>query len=59
MSVPTREYGLIALAKLATRFGASSENIHMLIRRYMAHMNLELQQRSVEFSKLLQTNDLK
>jgi hypothetical protein len=59
MSIPTREYGLIALAKLATRFTASMEHIHVLIRRYVAHMNLELQQRSVEFSKLLQNDELK
>jgi AP-1 complex subunit gamma-1 len=59
MSIQTREYGLVALAKLTTRFGSSLENIDGLIRRYTAHMNLELQQRSVEFSKLLQTSDLK
>jgi AP-1 complex subunit gamma-1 len=59
MSIQTREYGLIALAKLATRFSSSTEHIHALIRRYGAHMNLELQQRAVEFSKLLQNDELK
>jgi AP-1 complex subunit gamma-1 len=59
MSVPTRNYGLTALAKLATRFTSLTEHTHALIRRYGAHMNLELQQRSVEFSKLLQNDELK
>ena len=55
----TREYGLTAIAKLATRFEQNAERIHALIRNYMAHMNLELQQRSVEYSNVLLKNGLK
>ncbi|KAL3123759.1 hypothetical protein niasHT_009972 [Heterodera trifolii] len=59
LTVPTREYGLTALAKLSTRFDSHAEQIHALIRQYSAHMNLELQQRSVEFSRLLSKDELR
>jgi AP-1 complex subunit gamma-1 len=60
MTVPTREYGLTALAKLVTRFeGDGVARIQALIRLYSAHMNLELQQRAVEYSRLLIKDDLK
>jgi AP-1 complex subunit gamma-1 len=59
MTLSSREFGLTALAKLVTRFDRSSERIHALIRQYTAHMNLELQQRSVEYARLLLKNDLK
>lgn len=55
----TRQYGLTALAKLVTRFEAGSERINALIRRYSSHMNLELQQRAVEYTRLLLKDDLK
>uniref|UniRef100_A0A914BUG5 AP-1 complex subunit gamma n=1 Tax=Acrobeloides nanus TaxID=290746 RepID=A0A914BUG5_9BILA len=58
-SIITKEYGVIALAKLATRFTSNVERIQALIRNYQAHMNLELQQRSVEFSNLLRLDELK
>lgn len=59
MSIASREFGLTALAKLVTRFEASAERIHALIRQYTAHMNLELQQRSVEYARLLLKDELK
>ncbi|KAI3420317.1 hypothetical protein GPALN_003627 [Globodera pallida] len=59
LTVPTREYGLTALAKLVTRFDSLTERIHAIIRQYSAHMNLELQQRSVEYSRVLGKDDLK
>lgn len=59
MTISTREYGLTALAKLVTRFETCSDKIHALIRRYSSHMNLELQQRSVEYTRLLLKDDLK
>ncbi|KAI6203425.1 AP-1 complex subunit gamma [Aphelenchoides besseyi] len=59
MSIQTREYALVALAKLATRFHSTNEEIHALIRRYMPNINLELQQRAVEFGQILKNSDLK
>lgn len=59
MTVITREYGLTALAKLVTRFDVCNESIAALIRLYSAHMNLELQQRAVEYSHLLLKDDIK
>uniref|UniRef100_A0A915MET7 AP-1 complex subunit gamma n=1 Tax=Meloidogyne javanica TaxID=6303 RepID=A0A915MET7_MELJA len=59
MSISSREFGLTALAKLFTRFENCSERIHALVRQYSANMNLELQQRSVEYARLLLKNDLR
>lgn len=59
MSIPTREYGLTALAKLVTRFESGVDRVQALIRSHTAHMHLELQQRSVEFNRLLGNEELK
>lgn len=59
MTISTREYGLTALAKLLTRFDTGAERIQAIIRRYSSHMNLELQQRAVEYTRLLIKDDLK
>jgi len=59
MTITTREYGLTALAKLVTRFESCAEKIRALIRHYSAHMNLELQQRSVEYTHILLKDDMK
>lgn len=60
LTVQTREYGLTALAKLVTRFESDSvARIHALIRQYSAHMHLELQQRAVEYARLLDKDELK
>jgi hypothetical protein len=59
MSIACREFGLTALAKLFTRFENCFERIHALIRQYSANINLELQQRSVEYAGLLLKDDLR
>ncbi|KAL7074537.1 hypothetical protein ACQ4LE_006347 [Meloidogyne hapla] len=59
MSIASREFELTALAKLFTRFESCSERIHALVRQYSANMNLELQQRSVEYARLLLKDDLR
>lgn len=53
LSVATKEFGLTALGKLADRLESQTERIYSLIRQYTIHMNLELQQRSVEFGVVL------
>ncbi|KAF7634102.1 AP-1 complex subunit gamma [Meloidogyne graminicola] len=59
MSIASKEFGLTALAKLFTRFETCSERIHALVRQYSANMNLELQQRSVEYARFLLKDDLR
>ncbi|KAK0424372.1 hypothetical protein QR680_008643 [Steinernema hermaphroditum] len=58
-TVITKAYAMMALAKLATRFGNTSDRIGALVRQHQGHLNLELQQRSVEFTNLLRKDDLK
>ncbi|VDM55893.1 unnamed protein product [Angiostrongylus costaricensis] len=58
-SLSTKCYAVMALAKLATRFGPTVDRINALVRTNQAHIHLELQQRSVEFSRLLDCGDIK
>uniref|UniRef100_A0A915BSF6 AP-1 complex subunit gamma n=1 Tax=Parascaris univalens TaxID=6257 RepID=A0A915BSF6_PARUN len=58
-STVTKSYAMTALAKLDTRFTATNDRIRNLISTSTTHLNLELQQRSVEFARLLGYNDLK
>ncbi|KAK5970293.1 AP-1 complex subunit gamma [Trichostrongylus colubriformis] len=58
-SLSTKCYAVTALAKLATRFGSTVDRITALVRANQAHLHLELQQRSVEFSRLLDCGDIK
>lgn len=48
-----REYALTALAKLATRFPASSQRIQGIVGSYSHSSQLEVQTRSVEYTRLL------
>ncbi|CAD6184618.1 unnamed protein product [Caenorhabditis auriculariae] len=58
-SLATKCYAVTALAKLATRFSSSVDRIDALVRVNQAHIHLELQQRSVEFSNVLKFGELK
>ncbi|CAJ0595293.1 unnamed protein product [Cylicocyclus nassatus] len=58
-SLSTKCYAVTALAKLATRFTSTVDRIVALVKVNQAHLHLELQQRSVEFSRLLDCGDLK
>ncbi|VDK43820.1 unnamed protein product [Anisakis simplex] len=58
-STITKSYAMTALAKLDTRFTSTNERIRHLIATNTTHLNLELQQRSVEFARLLGYNELK
>ncbi|KND01869.1 uncharacterized protein SPPG_03659 [Spizellomyces punctatus DAOM BR117] len=51
-----KEYSVTALVKLTSRFNQSSaiEQIKALISKYKVNVQLELQQRSVEYAQLLQ-----
>lgn len=58
-SPTTKQYTITAVVKLSTRF--RSPNSQMLIRRlislYATSMNIELQQRSIEFSALFRSQE--
>jgi len=50
MSIVTKEYTISALIKLSARFPSFAFRIKKTIDAFEDHMNVELQQRSVEFS---------
>ncbi|CAJ0574443.1 unnamed protein product, partial [Mesorhabditis spiculigera] len=52
-SLVTKCYGVTALAKLATRFTSTEPRIRALVKANQAHLHLELQQRSIEFTRIL------
>ncbi|KAK4263261.1 hypothetical protein QN277_028698 [Acacia crassicarpa] len=49
----TKAMALIALLKLSSRFPSCSESIRNIITQYKGNLVLELQQRSIEFNKVL------
>uniref|UniRef100_A0A8R1DUN4 AP-1 complex subunit gamma n=1 Tax=Caenorhabditis japonica TaxID=281687 RepID=A0A8R1DUN4_CAEJA len=58
-SLITKCYGVTALAKLVTRFHSSVDRIQALVKMNQAHIQLELQQRSVEFNVILNLENLR
>lgn len=58
----TRQWVLTALAKLAVRYsydGSQVTKIHQVLTRYETSVDMELQQRSVEFEALLKRQDIR
>ncbi|ESO12914.1 hypothetical protein HELRODRAFT_155611 [Helobdella robusta] len=53
----TKQYVLTAIVKLSTRFTHTLDQIRRLISIFAASMNIELQQRSTEYSTLFRTSD--
>ncbi|KAK3579009.1 hypothetical protein CHS0354_034806 [Potamilus streckersoni] len=56
-AVETKEYAITALLKLSTRFKSLSEKIKRIISVYSRSTNVELQQRSVEYTSLFDKYD--
>ncbi|XP_052737584.1 AP-1 complex subunit gamma-1 [Bicyclus anynana] len=54
LSISTKEYLLLSLAKLSTRFTTrpSQDKIRVIIDTFGSHIHIELQQRGVELSQL-------
>lgn len=52
MNIVTKEYTIEALMKLSVRFSEHAPHIKKLLDFYCCHMNIELQQRAVEFCTL-------
>ncbi|CAM1320496.1 AP1G1 (predicted) [Pycnogonum litorale] len=57
MSIVTREYTLMSIIKLSSRFENAVPRIKSMIDFYGCHINVELQQRSIEFSTLYSKYD--
>uniref|UniRef100_A0A1I8NYS1 AP-1 complex subunit gamma n=2 Tax=Stomoxys calcitrans TaxID=35570 RepID=A0A1I8NYS1_STOCA len=52
VSTTSKQYALVSLAKLSTRLQSCVEEIQALITSFGSHLNVDLQQRGVEFSQL-------
>ncbi|XP_077292607.1 adaptor protein complex 1, gamma subunit isoform X2 [Arctopsyche grandis] len=52
LSITTKQYLLLSLTKLSTRFTHGDEKTRQIIDTFGSHLNVELQQRGVEFSQL-------
>ncbi|XP_032594390.1 AP-1 complex subunit gamma-1 isoform X2 [Drosophila grimshawi] len=55
VSTTSKQYALISLAKLSTRLQQCVEEIQALITSFGSHLNVDLQQRGVEFTQLFGT----
>lgn len=52
MSLITKQYALMSVTKLSTRFPNATPKIQDIIDAFSVHMEIDLQQRGVEFSQL-------
>ncbi|GFG37089.1 hypothetical protein Cfor_05758 [Coptotermes formosanus] len=51
-TIITKQYALLSLTKLSTRFQTGNDKIRQIIDAFGSHLHIELQQRGVEFSQL-------
>lgn len=56
-SITTRHYAINALTKLSTRFTNLTDKIQTILSVYGCNMNLELQQRAVEYHAILKNHE--
>lgn len=56
-NIATREYALNALFKLSARFPNQSAQVKLYTDRSTTHLNVELQQRSIEFSTIFSRHE--
>ncbi|XP_017696961.1 AP-1 complex subunit gamma-2-like isoform X2 [Phoenix dactylifera] len=52
--ITTRAMSLVALLKLSSRFPPTSERIREIVMQHKGNVELELQQRSIEFNSIIQ-----
>lgn len=57
VSITSKQYSLVALAKLSTRLRAGQDDIKIFIDTFGSHLNVDLQQRGVEFSQLFRAHN--
>ena len=55
MSVSTKQYALMSLTKLSTRFSSVTAEIQRIIDAFGSHLDADLQQRGVEFGQLFRS----
>ncbi|RNA25888.1 AP-1 complex subunit gamma-1-like isoform X1 [Brachionus plicatilis] len=55
--ISTRQYAINALIKLTTRFPVLNEHVQSIMSVYGCNMNLDLQQRAVEYHSVLKNYD--
>lgn len=55
-SVVTKQYTLLSLTKLSTRFRTNVERIRQMVQQFGSHLHIELQQRGVEFTQLFNSH---
>ncbi|XP_037938484.1 AP-1 complex subunit gamma-1 isoform X2 [Teleopsis dalmanni] len=55
VSTTSKQYALVSLAKLSTRLQNCVDEIQALITSFGSHLNVDLQQRGVEFTQLFLT----
>ena len=56
-SIVTKQYGLMSLTKLSTRFPNATPKIQDIIDAFGSHVQIDLQQRGVEYSQLFRRFD--
>lgn len=52
VSITSKQYALVSLVKLSTRLHSCVEEIQALITSFGSHLNVDLQQRGIEFTQL-------
>lgn len=55
ISVVTKQYALLSLTKLSTRFSSVVQDIQRTVESFGSHIDIDLQQRGVEFSQLFRS----
>lgn len=55
ISVVTKQYGLLSLTKLSTRFSGVVQDIQRTVEAFGSHLDIDLQQRGVEFGQLFRS----
>ncbi|XP_034248524.1 AP-1 complex subunit gamma-1 isoform X4 [Thrips palmi] len=55
-TVITKQYTLLSLTKLSTRFRSNVERIRQMVQQFGSHLHIELQQRGVEFTQLFNSH---
>ncbi|XP_031628830.1 AP-1 complex subunit gamma-1 isoform X2 [Contarinia nasturtii] len=57
VSITTKQYILVSLIKLSTRLHSGQDEIKCIIDGFGSHLDIDLQQRSVEFSQLFKAHN--
>ncbi|XP_021709853.1 AP-1 complex subunit gamma-1 [Aedes aegypti] len=57
LSITTKQYILVSLAKISVRMEHCTANIQNIINAFRVHLNIDLQQRAVEFHQLFTSHN--